>query len=105
LPSDETFGLIVGSDVCYEDPLPRALAATVARRLKPNGVCWLVLPVRAWPNETGAAVIARLVNEFERAGMRVALEKAPDLADEEYEGGTFVRHDGGMVSVFVTKRD
>jgi hypothetical protein len=64
----------------------------------------LVLPVRAWPNETGAAVIARLVNEFERAGMRVALEKAPDLADEEYEGGTFVRHDGGMVSVFVTKR-
>ena len=105
LPSDDTFGLIVGSDVCYEDPLPRALAATVARRLKPNGVCWLVLPVRAWPNETGAAVIARLVNEFERAGMRVALEKAPDLADEEYEGGTFVRHDGGMVSVFVTKRD
>lgn len=104
LPSDETFGLIIGSDVCYEDPLPRALAATVARRLEPNGVCWLVLPVRAWPNETGEAVVARLVNEFERVGLSVVLEKAPDLAEEEYEGGTFVRHDGGMVSVFVTKR-
>ena len=53
---------------------------------------------------TGEAVVARLVNEFEQVGLRVVLEKAPDLAEEEYEGGTFVRHDGGMVSVFVTKR-
>ena len=46
---------------------------------------WLVLPVRAWPNETGEAVVARLVNEFERVGLSVVLEKAPDLAEEEYE--------------------
>ena len=105
LPSDERFGLIVGSDVCYEDPLPRALAATVASRLRRDGLCWLVLPVRAWPNETGSAVIRRLITEFEREGLRVAMEKAPDLADDEYVGGTFVRHDEGMVSVFVTRRD
>ena len=103
LPSDERFGLIVGSDVCYEDPLPRALAATVDARLKKNGLCWFVLPVRAWPNETGAATIARLVAAFELRNLRVEVEKAPDLADDEYEGGTFVRHDGGMVSVFVTR--
>ena len=102
LPDEETFGLIIGSDVCYEDPLPRALAATVRRRLAPNGTAWLVLPVRAWPGETGFEVIGRLVKEFEKRNLRVAVEKAPDLADEEYEGGTFVRHEEGMVSVFVT---
>ena len=103
LPNEETFGLIIGSDVCYEDPLPRALAATVARRLAPNGIAWLVLPVRAWPGETGSQVIGRLVAEFEKRNLRVSVEKAPDLADEEYEGGTFVRHEEGIVSVFVTR--
>jgi len=103
LPNEETFGLIIGSDVCYEDPLPRALAATVSQRLAPHGTAWLVLPVRAWPGETGSQVIGRLVTEFEKRNLRVSVEKAPDLADEEYEGGTFVRHEEGMVSVFVTR--
>ena len=49
LPDDETFPVILGSDVCYEDPLPEALAHTLSKRLATPGVAWLTLPVRDWP--------------------------------------------------------
>ena len=62
LPDDETFPVILGSDVCYEDPLPEALAHTLSKRLATPGVAWLTLPVRDWPGESGEAVIDRLVN-------------------------------------------
>ena len=32
LPRNERFGLILGSDVCYEDPLPKALAHVLSQR-------------------------------------------------------------------------
>lgn len=35
-----------------------------------------------------AEVIERLVGEARRLGMHVVVETAPDLADEEYDGGT-----------------
>ena len=101
LASDETFAVILGSDVCYEDPLPKALAHTLSRRLARPGVAWLTLPVRDWPGESGEAVIERLVKFATDLGMAVTVEKAPDLEEEEYEGGTFVRHRGGMVHVWL----
>ena len=60
--TDETFAVILGSDVCYEDPLPKALAHTLSKRLARPGVAWLTLPVRDWPGESGEAVIERLRN-------------------------------------------
>lgn len=101
LAMDETFAVILGSDVCYEDPLPRALAHTLSKRLARPGVAWLTLPVRDWPGESGEAVIERLVNFATNLGMAATVEKAPDLEEEEYEGGTFVRHRGGMVHVWL----
>lgn len=101
LPPGERFNLVLGSDVCYEDPLPKALAHVLSQRLASPGLAWLVLPVRDWPNEAGMAVIERLVGEARGLGMHVEVEKAPDLADEEYEGGTMVRHKGGMVHVWL----
>jgi hypothetical protein len=86
----ERFSLILGSDVCYEDPLPKALAHVLSQRLASPGLAWLVLPVRDWPNETGMAVIERLVGEARAMGLHVTVETAPALADEEYEGGTMV---------------
>lgn len=103
LPDGETFSLILGSDVCYEDPLPAALAATLAARLADPGLAWLVLPVRDWPGESGEAVVRRLARECERRGLRAAIEPAPDLPEEEYEGGTFAKHPGGMVHVWVRR--
>ena len=44
LPSGERYSLILGSDVCYEDPLPRALAHVLSQRLATPGLAWLVLP-------------------------------------------------------------
>ena len=35
--------------------------------------------------------------------MTVDVEKAPDLDDDEYQGGTFVKHPLGMVSVWVRR--
>ncbi len=35
--------------------------------------------------------------------LQITVEKAPDSRDEEYEGGTFVRHALGMVSVWVRR--
>jgi hypothetical protein len=96
--------LIIGSDVCYEDPLPAALAATIGARLSRDGLAWLVLPARDWPGETGERVIERFVKALEKRNLRVETERAPDLEDEEYEGGTFVKHEEGTVSVFVTRR-
>lgn len=103
LPDDETFPVILGSDVCYEDPLPEALAHTLSKRLATPGVAWLTLPVRDWPGESGEAVIDRLVNFATNLGMAATVEKAPDLEEDEYEGGTFVRHRGGMVHVWLRR--
>lgn len=103
LPDDETFPVILGSDVCYEDPLPEALAHTLSKRLATPGVAWLTLPVRDWPGESGEAVIDRLVNFANNLGMAATVEKAPDLEEDEYEGGTFVRHRGGMVHVWLRR--
>ena len=103
LPDDETFPVILGSDVCYEDPLPEALAHTLSKRLATPGVAWLTLPVRDWPGESGEAVIDRLVNFATDLGMAATVEKAPDLEEDEYEGGTFVRHRGGMVHVWLRR--
>ena len=103
LPDDETFPVILGSDVCYEDPLPEALAHTLSKRLATPGVAWLTLPVRGWPGESGEAVIDRLVNFATDLGMAATVEKAPDLEEDEYEGGTFVRHRGGMVHVWLRR--
>ena len=64
-------------------------------------MAWLTLPVRDWPGESGEAVIERLVKFATDLGMAVTVEKAPDLEEEEYEGGTFVRHRGGMVHVWL----
>ena len=105
LAPDERFGLILGSDVCYEDPLPKALAHVLSQRLAEPGLAWLVLPVRDWPNETGMAVIERLVSEARALGMVVRVETAPDLADEEYDGGTMVKHEGGMVHVWLRHKE
>ena len=33
-------------------------------------------------------------------GLEVETEKAEDLREEEYEGGTFVKHEEGMVHVW-----
>ena len=101
LAPGERFELVLGSDVCYEDPLPKALAHVLSQRLSSTGLAWLVLPVRDWPNEKGMAVIERLVAEARRLGMRVDMEKAPDLEDDEYDGGTMVAHSGGMVHVWL----
>lgn len=101
LPPGERFDLILGSDVCYEDPLPIALAHVLSQRLTTTGLAWLVLPVRDSPGETGMAMIDRLVGEARGLGMRVDVETAPDLAEEEYEGGTMVQHEGGMVHVWL----
>jgi hypothetical protein len=95
--------VILGSDVCYEDPLPEALAHTLSKRLATPGVAWLTLPVRDWPGESGEAVIDRLVNFATDLGMAATVEKAPDLEEDEYEGGTFVRHRGGMVHVWLRR--
>ena len=103
LPDNETFPVILGSDVCYEDPLPEALAHTLSKRLATPGVAWLTLPVRDWPGESGEAVIDRLVNFATNLGMAATVEKAPDLEEDEYEGGTFVRHRGGMVHVWLRR--
>ena len=103
LPDDETFPVILGSDVCYEDPLPEALAHTLSKRLATPGVAWLTLPVRDWPGESGEAVIDLLVNFATNLGMAATVEKAPDLEEDEYEGGTFVRHRGGMVHVWLRR--
>ena len=103
LPDDETFPVILGSDVCYEDPLPEALAHTLSKRLATPGVAWLTLPVRDWPGESGEAVIDRLVNFATDLGMAATVEKAPDLEEDEYEGGTFVRHRGGMVHMWLRR--
>jgi len=46
-------------------------------------------------------VIERLVGEARALGMHVAVEAAPDLEDDEYDGGTMVRHPGGMVHVWL----
>ena len=103
LPDDETFPVILGSDVCYEDPRPEGLAHTLSKRLATPGVAWLTLPVRDWPGESGEAVIDRLVNFATDLGMAATVEKAPDLEEDEYEGGTFVRHRGGMVHVWLRR--
>ena len=103
LPDDETFPVILGSDVCYEDPLPEALAHTLSKRLATPGVAGLTRPVRDWPGESGEAVIDRLVNFATDLGMAATVEKAPDLEEDEYEGGTFVRHRGGMVHVWLRR--
>ena len=105
LAPDETFSLILGSDVCYDDPLPRALAATICKKLANPGLAWLVLPVRDWPDEPGFTVIDKLVESLKTYDpeLQITVEKAPDLRDEEYEGGTFVRHALGMVSVWVRR--
>jgi len=103
LPDDETFPVILGSDVCYEDPLPEALAHTLSKRLATPGVAWLTLPVRDWPGESGEAVIDRLVNFATDLGMAATVEKAPDLEEDEYEGRTFVRHRRGMVHVWLRR--
>lgn len=100
LAEDERFQLIIGSDVCYEDPLPTALAAVLRARLAPGGRAWLTLPVRDWPGVKGAEVIQRLVDEMRARGLEVETEKAEDLREEEYEGGTFVKHEEGMVHVW-----
>ena len=49
------------------------------------------------------AVVRRLARECERRGLRAAIEPAPDLPEEEYEGGTFAKHPGGMVHVWVRR--
>ena len=101
LSPEERFQLILGSDVCYEDPLPMALAHVLSQRLEPTGLAWLVLPVRDWPNEKGMAVIERLASQARELGMVVNVEKAPDLEEDEYDGGTMVAHSGGMVHVWL----
>lgn len=103
LPTNETFPLIIGSDVCYEDPLPSALAATIDKRLANPGTAYLVLPVRDWPGVCGIDLIDKLVHGLRSRGMNVDVEKAPDLDDDEYQGGTFVKHPLGMVSVWVRR--
>jgi hypothetical protein len=45
-------------------------------------------------------VIQRLVDEMRARGLEVETEKAEDLREEEYEGGTFVKHEEGMVHVW-----
>ena len=52
------------------------------------------------PGVKGAEVIQRLVDEMRARGLEVETEKAEDLREEEYEGGTFVKHEEGMVHVW-----
>ena len=80
---------------------PSTLATAHAAASTRPGVAWLTLPVRDWPGESGEAVIERLVKFASDLGMAATVEKAPDLDEEEYEGGTFVRHRGGMVHVWL----
>ena len=70
-------------------------------RLAPGGLAWLVLPVRDWPGENGMTTIERLRDECDESGLRAVVERAPDLEEHEYDGGTMVKHDGGMVHVWI----
>jgi|EP00982_Pelagococcus_subviridis_P006099 hypothetical protein len=70
-------------------------------RLAPGGLAWLVLPVRDWPGENGMTTIERLRDECVESGLRAVVERAPDLEEHEYDGGTMVKHDGGMVHVWI----
>ena len=45
--------------------------------------------------------IERLRDECVESGLRAVVERAPDLEEHEYDGGTMVKHDGGMVHVWI----
>jgi len=102
LADDQVFDVIIGSDVLYEREHVRALPACVARRLAPDGECWLVNASRY------AGMFEELVDALRACHLRVDVIHDDDTDTDVVDASTRATkvkawHDGAEKTIRVSR--